>query len=70
MKCAKCGRSLTATPKMSVVGAKGIMMYFGPVCARLVRIKPTRTLHREVEYLRRPRGKVDPRQIDWIGAQA
>lgn len=54
MICLKCGRPLTKFAA-SYPGRDGVMVGFGPVCARSVIVKPTRLLSRApvLEYRRR-----------------
>ena len=54
MNCLKCGKPLTKFAA-SYPGRDGVVVGFGPVCAKSVVVRPTRTLNRAtvLEYRRR-----------------
>lgn len=67
-RCALCGRRLTHEPPALVIKTRGGQLFYGPVCARRIDVKPTRTAHPVIAVRARP-AAVDPAQLALEGME-
>ena len=70
-RCARCHRALSAEPAATVATRDGLVSY-GPVCAAKLGLlgRIERESHARIVTPSRRRAKLDPDQLDWIGAPA